>query len=663
MRRVAERVEDRGDLVGDGRPAGGTRSTAGSTMYSAKQPGRFTPTPWVLRHRWRRPARQLRQWPQVMWPSPETRSPTARPRTSLPDGDDLAAVLVADLHRHRDRALRPGVPLPDVDVGAADRGLAHADQHVVRARLGLRQLAEPDPGLRPRLDQCLHGCLTCRSTPSSRPAWTKAVAAVSSIARVWLAHICVRMRALPIGTTGYEKPIAYTPSSSRRSAMRTASAASPIITGMIGCSPGSSRNPAAASCAPEPGRVRRELLARRGRGLEEVEHRERRRRDHRRDGVREEVGPRALAQPGDDRRATGHVAAARAAERLAERAGQHVDASHDAAVLVRAAPARAHEPGRVRVVDDDGRAVAVGELADAGQRRDRAVHREHAVGHDEARARALGLAQPGFELAEVAVVVAQALRLRQADAVDDARVVERVRDDRVLLAGQRLEQAAVGVEAGRVEDGVLGAEEGREPALELAVHGLGPADEAHRGHAVAVAVERGVGRGDDRRVVREPEVVVGAEVQHLAAVLEADHGILRRGDDALALEEPRARELRRLGFEPIEQGLVHAFAHRGQRRIIPAARAAPRIIAAGRQHESNRARRAAGRGASEPGRGDRRLARGAAVHRAHRALRHQRPDRRVRRRQDLRARGHARPRALRLAAVRAEAGRCPSPPA
>ena len=201
-------------------------------------------------------------------------------------------------------------------------------------------------------------------------------------------------------------------------------------------------------------------------------------------------------------------------------------------------------------------------------------------------ARARGLAQPGLELAEVAVVVAQALRLRQADAVDDARVVERVRDDRVLLAGQRLEQAAVGVEAGRIEDRVVGAEEGGEPALELAVHGLGAADEAYRGHAVAVAVERRVGGGDDRRVVGEPEVVVGAEVQHLAPVLEADHGILRRGDDALALEQPRAREFRRLGFEPIEQRLVHAFAHRGQRRIIPAARAAPRIIAAGRTHES-----------------------------------------------------------------------------
>ena len=47
-------------------------------------------------------------------------------------------------------------------------------------------------------------------------------------------------------------------------------------------------------------------------------------------------------------------------------------------------------------------------------------------------------------------------------------VVQRVADDRVLLAEEGLEEAAVGVEAGGVEDGVLGAEKAAEPRLELA---------------------------------------------------------------------------------------------------------------------------------------------------------------------------------------------------
>jgi hypothetical protein len=86
------------------------------------------------------------------------------------------------------------------------------------------------------------------------------------------------------------------------------------------------------------------------------------------------------------------------------------------------------------------------------------------------------------------------------------------------FAQQRLEQAAVGVEAGGVEDRVLGAEEGGDLRFQLLVQVLGAADEAHRGHAEAVRVERLLGGGDHGRVVGQAEVVVGAEVQHLAAV-------------------------------------------------------------------------------------------------------------------------------------------------
>ena len=69
----------------------------------------------------------------------------------------------------------------------------------------------------------------------------------------------------------------------------------------------------------------------------------------------------------------------------------------------------------------------------------------------------------------------------------------------------------------RVEDRVLGAEERREPRFELLVLGLGAADEPDAGHAEAPLVERCLGRRDDLRMIGEAEVVVGAEVQHLAA--------------------------------------------------------------------------------------------------------------------------------------------------
>ena len=45
-------------------------------------------------------------------------------------------------------------------------------------------------------------------------------------------------------------------------------------------------------------------------------------------------------------------------------------------------------------------------------------------------------------------------------------------------------------------------------------------------------------RLDDPRMIGEAEVVVRAEVQHLAPALYADDRALRALDDALALEQP-----------------------------------------------------------------------------------------------------------------------------
>ncbi len=118
-----------------------------------------------------------------------------------------------------------------------------------------------------------------------------------------------------------------------------------------------------------------------------------------------------------------------------------------AAVLGRAAAGLADEAGRVRVVDHHHRAVFLGEIADRVELREVAVHREHAVGRDHAQPLALRLLQRLFERVHVAVRIAMALGLAEADAVDDRGVVERVGDDRVLLAEQRLEEAAVRVEA------------------------------------------------------------------------------------------------------------------------------------------------------------------------------------------------------------------------
>ena len=73
--------------------------------------------------------------------------------------------------------------------------------------------------------------------------------------------------------------------------------------------------------------------------------------------------------------------------------------------------------------------------------------------------------------------------------------------------------------------------------FQLLVQVLRAADEAHRGHAEAVRVQRLLGGGDHVRVVGQAQVVVGAEVEHLAAAFQLDLGRLRRDDDALGLEQ------------------------------------------------------------------------------------------------------------------------------
>ncbi|ESX35128.1 hypothetical protein X764_27755 [Mesorhizobium sp. LSHC440A00] len=111
------------------------------------------------------------------------------------------------------------------------------------------------------------------------------------------------------------------------------------------------------------------------------------------------------------------------------------------------------------VVDHDHGVVFFREVADAFKIGDDAIHGEHTVGGDQAEAAVFRLLQPGFEIGHVVVGVAETLGLRQPHTVDDRGMVQRIGNDRILLAEQCLEQAAIGVEAGAVEDGVVHAEE------------------------------------------------------------------------------------------------------------------------------------------------------------------------------------------------------------
>ena len=80
-------------------------------------------------------------------------------------------------------------------------------------------------------------------------------------------------------------------------------------------------------------------------------------------------------------------------------------------------------------------------------------------------------------------------------------MVQLVGDHCVLLAQQSLKQAAIGVEAGGVEDAVVGAQEGGDLALQFLVLALGATDKADRAHAVTPAVITLLSGGNQLRTV------------------------------------------------------------------------------------------------------------------------------------------------------------------
>ena len=201
------------------------------------------------------------------------------------------------------------------------------------------------------------------------------------------------------------------PSSSSRSAIRVASAASPIITGTIGCSPALDVEARVGDSRAEETGVRLQTVAKLGRLREQLKRRKRATDDRRRKRIAEQIGPRPLPQVIDDLLPRGGVSAAGAAQCFTERAGEDIDAAHHAVMLVSAAAALAHETGGVRVIHHHQGVVFVGKLTDGGQIGDDPVHGEHAVGGDQAEAGRAGFLQLRFQVRHFVVAVPEALSL------------------------------------------------------------------------------------------------------------------------------------------------------------------------------------------------------------------------------------------------------------
>jgi len=141
---------------------------------------------------------------------------------------------------------------------------------------------------------------------------------------------------------------------------------------------------------------------------------------------------------------------------------------------------------------------------------------------------------------------------------------QRVGDDSVLGAEQAFKKAAVGVIAGRVEDGILGVVEFRDLFLQSLVQVLRAADEAHRGQAETVLIQGLVGGLDQIGMVGQAKVIVGAEIQDFAWLgsgreRDVNSRFLAGEDQPLLFQEPRILDLDQFLVKIVFYALVHGF--------------------------------------------------------------------------------------------------------
>ena len=156
VHRVAQRIEDRGDIPVD---IGGVVPDVGHRQGEILGKGAWPIDPHALRRL------------AKMAPAGEAVAAAAAHHMPLPrhdvagkevvdicaDRHDLTDEFVPHGHRHGDRFLGPGIPVVDVEIGAADPGAIDLDQHVVDADLRHRHLVEPQPRPGFPLHKRLHG--------------------------------------------------------------------------------------------------------------------------------------------------------------------------------------------------------------------------------------------------------------------------------------------------------------------------------------------------------------------------------------------------------------------------------------------------------------------------------------------------------------------------
>ena len=197
------------------------------------------------------------------------------------------------------------------------------------------------------------------------------------------------------------------------------------------------------------------------------------------------------------------------------------------------------------------------QLANLIQRSGIAIHREDTVGRDDTETLCLRTLQAILQRVHISICIAIANSLTKTHTVDNRCVVERIGDNCILLGKERFKDTAVSVEAGSIEDCILGAKVVGDSLLQLFVHILTSADEANRRHSVATLIHCSLSRLNQARVVGETQIVVCTKVETTLSVY-LNFCSLWRADYTLTLVEACLLDCFELLFEVLLEISVHS---------------------------------------------------------------------------------------------------------
>src|SRR5690606_26947962 len=136
-------------------------------------------------------------------------------------------------------------------------------------------------------------------------------------------------------------------------------------------------------------------------------------------------------------------------------------------------------------------------------------------------------------------------------------MVQGITDDGVVFIQQNLKQAAIGVEATGIQDGIAHFQEAGQGLFQLFVARLRTANKTYGSQPKAGVVQPLLGGVNQARVVGQAQVVVCTKIQHLRPVGQANLRRLLTGHYALGFVKAVGAQLLDLMLYVIEKRALH----------------------------------------------------------------------------------------------------------